>query len=388
MTHPEDATPEITAEALVRSLESGEALQVVDVRRPERVREGRIDLVPDARFHNHVGSSLLARSDLAGLGLSAELPAVVVCGAGNDSRTVAAHLRGLGLDARSLRGGMTAWMNVVLARPIAPPETLDRLVQFDRVGKGALGYLLVSDGEALVVDPPRDYGAYLAAARNAGARITAVADTHVHADYISGAPALARELRVPYHLHPADAVYPYDGTPGRLSFEPLEDGKAIRVGRCVLAAVHTPGHTEGSTTFRAGDDLLLTGDFVFVDSLGRPDLAGRAGEWWAWLWESVERARREWPAGATVLPAHYASERERAPDRSVRASFGELLRSNAGLAMRDREAFRRWASEPAAFPEGYRTIKAVNVALKLVTEEEAAELEVGRNECAVIRPAG
>lgn len=388
MNEPLPGTPELDATELVRALEAGEPVQIVDVRNPARVAAGRIDLAPAERFHNVVGSQLRARADLAGTGIAPGLKTVVVCGHGNDSRVSGAHLRALGLDAYSLRGGMAAYMNVLVERPLAAPPSLDRLVQFDRAGKGALAYLLVSEGEALVVDPPRDVEPFLAAAKAAGARITGVVDTHVHADYISGATALSRASGAPYFLHPADSSYAYDGTPGRLVFTPIHDGDTLRVGRCTLDVRHTPGHTEGSCSFLLGESHAFTGDFVFVESLGRPDLGDRAPEWAARLWETLERAKREWPAGALVLPAHYASNRERRADRTVAGVFGELRRSNSALAMGDREAFLAWAGTPSTFPESYRTIKAVNVLLREVTEREADELELGRNECAVSRPAG
>ena len=382
----EPTVPEITPAELVRAIEAGDPLQLVDVRRPEAVSQGRIDLLPPERFVNIVGSQLRARPDLDGTGIAPTLRTVAVCGHGNSSKQATEHLRALGVDAFSLRGGMAAWMNLVVERAVPAPRGLDHLLQFDRIGKGSLAYLLVRGGEALVVDPPRDTTPLTAAAARLGARITAVADTHVHADYVSGATALSRALGVPYHLHPADNAYPYDGTPGRLAIQPLAEGATIRVGDCAVVAEHTPGHTEGSTCFRVGDAAMLTGDFVFVDSLGRPDLAGRAGDWWELLWTSVERARREWPAGLVVLPAHYSSERERQPDRSVREAFGVLLGSNPALRILEREAFRAWATAKASFPEAYRTIKAVNVLLQGVTDAEAEVLEVGRNECAVTRP--
>ncbi len=372
---------------LVRAREDGAPLQLIDVRGPDRVAAGRIDLVPEDRFHNIPGSQLLPRGDLDGLPLAPGARAVVVCGRGHTSRAVVVHLRALGLDAISLAGGMAAYTDVLVERPIEPPPSLDRLAQFDRVSKGALAYLLVSDGEALLVDAPRDPAALLAAARAAGARVTGVADTHVHADFVSGAQALARDLGVPYHLHPADNAYPYDGTPGRLEIAPLADGARIRVGRATVIAHHTPGHTEGSITYTVDDQVALTGDLVFVESVGRPDLAGRAGEWAPSLWASLERARAEWPAELLVLPAHYASARERRPDRTVAAPFGGLLRSNAGLLIRDRGAFLAWASTPAPVPASCPAIKAINAGLTQVTDAEAAELDVGRNECSVIAPA-
>ena len=133
---------------------------------------------------------------------------VTVCGHGADSAVIAAHLNELGANASSLGGGMVARMSLVVPRELDPPQGLDRLLQFDRIGKGCLGYLLISEGQALIVDPPLHFGPYLEALRGAGAELVGVADSHVHADYVSGAVPMAREFGVPYFLHPADAVYP------------------------------------------------------------------------------------------------------------------------------------------------------------------------------------
>jgi hypothetical protein len=85
-----------------------------------------------------------------------------------------------------------------------------------------------------------------------------------------------------------------------------------------------------------------------------------------------------------VYPAHYASEAERQADRSVGGRFADLLAGNPALQIRDRKAFVDWVeSRSAGFPEAYRTIKAVNVGLATADEQQADELEVGRNECAL-----
>lgn len=376
--------PEIGVDDLARALEAGEPLQVLDIRAPFRVATGRIDVASENQFFNIVGSRLLTMQTAADVGLDPERPIAVVCAHGNSSKAATEFLNRLGFRARSVRGGMAAWMLLAVPRELPTPPSLDRLVQLDRIGKGALGYLLVSDGEAIVVDPPRDPSAYLAAARRAGAKIIAVADTHVHADYISGAPALARRLKIPYYLHPADSIYPYDGTPGTLAYTPIENGGTLRVGRARVRAVHTPGHTEGSLTFMVDDALALTGDFIFIDSIGRPDLAGKTEEWTGVLWKSLESAKRDWPDDLMIYPAHYASDRERNPDRTIGAPFGRLRRHNAPLTIATAEAFTQWVrSKAGAFPDAYRTIKAVNVGLVDVGDLEAEELEMGKNECAL-----
>ncbi|HEX9691604.1 MAG TPA: MBL fold metallo-hydrolase [Gemmatimonadales bacterium] len=376
--------PEIDPAELARQLEHGDAVQVLDIRAPGSVAAGRIELASDGLFHNIVGSRLATVRSADDLGLDRGVPVAVVCAHGNSSLPAAAFLRQLGLDAKSLRGGMAAWMQLCLQRELPAPPSVDALIQLDRIGKGALGYVLVSDGAALVVDAPRDWSAYRAAAEAAGARIVGVADTHCHADYISGGPALAGALGVPYYLHPADAVYPYDGTPGRLRFEPLDPARTLPVGRARVHVLHTPGHTEGSVTFTVDDAVALTGDFVFVASVGRPDLAGRAEEWTTTLWNSLESARASWNDDMLICPAHYASERERNVNGAVCARFGDIRASNQGLEPNDHEQFAAWVRKhTATFPDSYRAIKAVNVGLLTVDDFEAEVLETGKNECAV-----
>lgn len=383
-THRGTSAREISARELAGLFDEGAAIQIMDVRAPERVERSRIDLVPPDRFRNIPGSRLLKHTTLEETGLDRELPVAVVCGHGDDSRVLALHLERMGLDARSLAGGMAAWMRTTVPRELDPPEGLDRLVQFDRMGKGCLGYLLMSGGEALVVDPPLDFRAYLETLEASGARLVGVADTHVHADYVSGGPEMARRFGVPYYLHPADAVYPYDGRTGPVAFRPLSDGDTIDLGHTGVRVAHTPGHTEGSVTYLVEDRLAFTGDFLFVESVGRPDLAGKEPDWARDLWSSLARVIREWGDGLAVYPAHYAGETERRMGRAVGSPFGTLLRENDILKIQDPEVFyHEILKRKADFPEAYRKIKAINVGLAPVVESEVEELEVGRNECAL-----
>jgi glyoxylase-like metal-dependent hydrolase (beta-lactamase superfamily II) len=377
---------EVGPEELARRLEAGEPVQVLDVRAPARLVNGTVSPVPPDRYINIRGSELVGFGDPAEAGLDQDTDVVVVCGHGNDSLRVAAWLTVAGYEAKSLRGGINEWMHLSLPRPLLAPPGFDHLIQFDRLGKAALGYLLISGDEAIAVDVSLYYQTWLDEAARAGARITAVADTHVHADYISGGPNLARSLGVPWYLHPADMVYPYDGTPGVIPFTSVGEGDEIQVGEGRLGVLHTPGHTEGSVTLLAGDRAAITGDFLFVESVGRPDLAGRTEEWSEQLWASTHRALTQWPGSWTVLPAHYSVERERNPDRTIAAEMGELRETNEALKLAaDRERFVSWVIEhEAPAPETYPKIKAINVGLITPNPSEADLLEVGRNECAIV----
>ena len=372
---------EITPTELADLLESGEDIQVLDVRAAHRLASGFIDA---PRFLNTAGSVIMNLDDPTRVGIDREARVAVVCGHGNASLTVAAHLANQGFQAVSLQGGMAAWTDVLRERVLPTPAGFDRLIQFDRIGKGALGYLVIKGDEALAVDPSRNWQAWAQAAEAAGARLVGIADTHIHADYISGGPALSAALGVPYYLHPDDAVYPYDGTPGVIEFTPVGDGDTISVGGSDVTIHHTPGHTVGSLCFAIGDEALLTGDFLFIASIGRPDLAGCTEEWTGDLWNSLNTARDSWPRQAYAYPAHYTSDNERNEDLTIGRRLDTLFEQNPALGIKDEAEFRAFVNNGVSTPpEAYPKIKAINIGILSVTPQEVEILEAGKSECAL-----
>src|SRR5213083_378723 len=316
-------TPQISADDLARRLDRGDPVQVLDVRATERVAGdvvgGRVTLGATLDFRALPASQVYRLPSLEPLRLDPKSPVVVICGHGNSSRQAARFLREKGFEAYSVAGGMAAWETVYLARPLAPTASLQHVIQLDRVGKGALSYVLVSDGDALVIDPGRHVDRYDALLQELDATPAGVIDTHMHADYLSGARAAAARWQVPYFLHPDDARSPYDGSEGRFTCQPVTHGDTIAVGRATVRVEHVPGHTLGSIALVVDDSLALTGDFLFVQSVGRPDLGGQRDAWARLQWHSLARVRNAWPGDRLVLPAHYAGEAERRADRAVAA---------------------------------------------------------------------
>jgi len=381
---PAPLLPQIPAAELAERLDGGEPVQVLDVRAPEKVAAGHVAFGPGLDFRALPNSRILSLPSGADLPLDPARPVAVICGHGNSSKQTTAFLRERGYEAFSVTGGMAAWEAVYVARRLAPTPSLAHVVQLDRVGKGALSHVLVSDGDAVIVDPGRHLDRYDALLADLGATPAAVVDTHMHADYLSGARAAAARWQVPYFLHPDDAASPYDGTPARLAYQPLTDGATIAFGRAALRAVHVPGHTLGSVALLADDGLVLTGDFLFVQSVGRPDLGGQAESWAALLWRSLERVRSEWPGDLLVLPAHYAGEEERRADRAIAARFDVIAATNAAARIQDERAFLDWVGEHQTTPpEAYRTIKLANLGLVDVSDSDGEVLESGPNQCAV-----
>ncbi|WIM68132.1 MBL fold metallo-hydrolase [Corynebacterium breve] len=134
-------------------------------------------------------------------------------------------------------------------------------------------------GEAIVIDPRRDIQVYLDLAKKNGMKISAVTETHIHADYLSGSRELASATGAELYLSDEggpDWSYGFEGNR-------LKDGDSITIGNLTLQAVFTPGHTpehmsylltDGAFTDRPG--YMFTGDFVFAGDLGRPDLLDEA----------------------------------------------------------------------------------------------------------------
>lgn len=148
---------------------------------------------------------------------------------------------------------------------------------------------------------------FVAQAEQAKVRITHVIDTHVHADHVSGGPALARRVGAPYCLHESNA--------GRVGFdfEPLRDGQRLEAGNVLVDVLHTPGHTEDSVCLlvrdlRRGNEpwFALTGDTLFVGAVGRPDLAGQEREMAGQLYDSLHGKLLTLPPELEIYPGHQA----------------------------------------------------------------------------------
>jgi hydroxyacylglutathione hydrolase len=178
--------------------------------------------------------------------------------------------------------------------------------QFVDEDLGCASYLVGDEesGDAVVVDPSFSVEQYLAEAAHRGVRITAVLETHTHADHVSGHGRLALEHGIPVRVHAAaEPAYPS---------EPLADGETIDVGSTRITVVHTPGHRPEHCAFAVADRaraeepwLVLTGDSLFVGDAARPDLAVEARAGAEGLFSSLRRLL-ELPDGVEVYPGHVA----------------------------------------------------------------------------------
>ncbi|MFO7725201.1 MAG: MBL fold metallo-hydrolase [Oceanipulchritudo sp.] len=267
-------------------------------------------------------------------------------------------------------------------------------------GLAQLSYLLGDEdaGECLVIDPRRDVGIYMDLARERNCRITAVLDTHIHADFVSGARELEKILGIPI----------YGGKSDDYGFEinQLDDGASLEVGALTVTCLHTPGHSPEHMCYlvKGGEGSeenwgLFTGDTLFSGSVGRPDLAsGNDPEELAGrLYHSLFNKLLPLGEGIIVYPGHGSGSPcgGSIGDRD-QTTIGYEAKHNRKLDVADEKAFiAKVMNDLPDEPAYYKRLKGLNAAgaelfgrtpdLKgLDVQQLAAEITEGQDQLIIL----
>ncbi|WP_368929901.1 MBL fold metallo-hydrolase [Bacillus pumilus] len=369
----------MTAEQLTKKIVNKEPLFLLDVRNQADVQDWKIE--GEAIVHMNVPYFDL----LEGVeGILHDIPhdreVLVVCAKEGSSIMVAEMLSEAGRMVHYLEGGMKAWSEHLEPVKIGDLSGGGELYQFVRMGKGCLSYMIMSNGESAIVDAARMTDVYILFAKKHHVSITQVLDTHLHADHISGGKKLAEQTGASYWLPPKDAeevIFEYNR---------LEEGERIAIGAATIDIhpLYSPGHTIGSTSFIVDDQYLLSGDILFVDSIGRPDLAGMAEDWVGDLRETLYDRYGALSKELIVLPAHFMIMDEVNEDGSVWKELGVLFEENHGLNIDDEAVFREMVTKNLpAQPNAYQDIRQTNMGKLSPDDEAQREMEIGPNRCAI-----
>ncbi|TMV46424.1 MBL fold metallo-hydrolase [Paenibacillus mesophilus] len=369
----------ITAQQLHAVMNSSQEAFILDVRNKEEYSswkiEGHTTKSINVPYFNFLDEDERNYKDLP-----KDRNIVVVCAKGGSAQFVAGLLADKGYMASVLEGGMLAWSQFYYPTVVASHSSL-KFIQINRLSKGCLSYVIVSEGKAMVVDPGHNIEIYTELAKEHLFTIEHVVDSHLHADHISGGRALAELTGATYYISSGEVK----GTD--LHYEPLENHASIRFGQAEVdvLAIPTPGHTPGSTSFLLNNAYLMSGDTIFVGGLGRPDLGGKPKEWAEDLYDTVFHKVSRLLDDVLVLPAHYADISEMNADGIVGATLGHIRTNNDIMMNADRESFTEQVAGAADTekPPNFEEIVAINRGEQHVVPERAAELEIGPNRCAV-----
>jgi glyoxylase-like metal-dependent hydrolase (beta-lactamase superfamily II) len=369
----------MTSQEVTKKMINSETLFILDVRNESDFQDWKIE-GKNFEYLNVPYYELLDGVEEILEKIPNDREVLVVCAKEGSSVMVAEMLSEQGLDVSYLKGGMKAWSEYVEPVKIGDLKDGGEMYQFVRIGKGCLSYMVISDGEAAVIDATRMTEVFIEFAQSRKAQITHVLDTHLHADHISGGRSIAEQTGAKYWLPPKDAMEV------TFAYEPLEDGDVISIGSTSIDihTLYSPGHTIGSTSFIIDQKYLMTGDILFVDSIGRPDLAGLAEDWAGDLRETLYSRYKKLPEDLIVLPAHFMIVEELNENGSVSEKLGTLYAKNHGLNIDNDEEFRKLVTENLPpQPNAYQEIRKTNMGKINPDIEQQREMEIGPNRCAV-----
>ncbi|SFG82732.1 Glyoxylase, beta-lactamase superfamily II [Priestia megaterium] len=369
----------LTAKEVTSKIINKEPLFILDVRNENDFSDWKIE----GHYFDHLNVpyfDLLDGVEEILEKIPSDKEVLVVCAKEGSSVMVADMLSEAGLTVSYLKGGMKAWSEYLEPVKVGDLKDGGEVYQFVRIGKGCLSYMIVSNGEAAIIDATRMADVYINFAKELGVTVKHVFDTHLHADHISGGRVIAEATNAAYWLPPKDAEEVM------FDYKALEEGSDVVIGNTAITIqpLYSPGHTIGSTSFIVDDQYLLSGDILFINSIGRPDLAGMAEDWVGDLRETLYTRYKALSDELIVLPAHFMIIDEVNDNGSVAEKLGTLFAKNHGLNIKDEVEFRHLVTDNLPpQPNAYQEIRETNMGKVSPDEEKQREMEIGPNRCAI-----
>ncbi|ELY92210.1 MBL fold metallo-hydrolase [Natrialba taiwanensis] len=375
-----DSIESTTPTELHARIDSDEDVFLLDVRSAADFDAWHIDGPTVEVVHYPYFQLLEGIPDTLHAKLPDDQPITVVCAKGDSSELVAERLEEAGYDSTHLEHGMRGWARVYEFTTL-DTDSNATIAQYRRPSSGCLASLVVSDGEAAVIDPLRAFtDEYLRDVRAFDAELRYALDTHIHADHVSGVRELAGRTGATAVVPEAAAAR---GVDYDVAFDTVANGDTLSVGTVDIDVIHAPGHTAGMTAYEV-ENVLFTGDGLFTDSVARPDLEDPAAARNAarTLYGSLTRTVSARPAETIVAPAHSSDSAVPTDGGAVTATLGELTETLAALSMDETEFVEFVAADLPPRPANYETIIAANLGAESLDDATAFELELGPNNCA------
>jgi len=327
---------------------------------------------------------------------------ITICPQGNRAGMATFMLQRIGYSVKTLEEGLKGWSSAFEHSSqeyyIANGQKV-KVVQLRKIGKGCISYIVsladsnvTTNEEAIVMDPVYPIDEYIRIANSEirnRAKITKVFDTHLHADHVSSARELANKLGAQLYLssyedYARDRYQKYD----QKQFISLKDGDIINIEKDVktieLKVIHAAGHTAGGLCFLIGEKLLFTGDTLFVDGIGRPDLRDKAEEFSSFLYETLHNKIFNMQNKHDIIffPGHMNKIINK--DEMASDNLDNILKKIGILNLDKKDFVRKVSSIIMATPPQFKEIILINKGEKSPPSvQEIQELEMGPNRCSI-----
>jgi glyoxylase-like metal-dependent hydrolase (beta-lactamase superfamily II)/rhodanese-related sulfurtransferase len=361
----------IDTETLRIWLEEEQPVLVLDVRPKDQREEWKIpgSVYLDAYQRLNAGDT----SVLDEVSIPENTKVVTVCAAGRTSAIASDELRKKGIEAYSLEGGMKGW---TLAWNVAELKDAKlKIIQIRRTGKGCLSYMIGSGNEALVIDASLNADVYKKIAEENGWKIKYVLDTHIHADHLSRSLDLSEKSGAKLYMPDQDKL--------KYKFNKISNNDVLQIGSSSLRSIHTPGHTSESMTYFVNDKYLFTGDTLFTEGVGRPDLKADEEEVKkraALLYNSLQKLIRL-DENSLVLPGHI-SKPVPFDHQLITSTIKEIKSKVASLSLKEKDFVNTIISKIPPTPPNYLKVVELNI-LGDLKNVDLKEIEAGANRCAI-----
>ncbi len=306
-------------------------------------------------------------------------PIRIVCAKEGSALYVAEILEKHGFDdVGYLKDGIKSWGNLLVPMLLNPDEGF-QLYQFIRPGKASCSYGLKYKEELMLFDPSRNSTFYLEFAQENDCRIIKTFETHLQADYIAGSRIISEETGADFLGHENDF-----GSSKNV-YSPVQDGETYSFsqdGGPEVKIFFSPGHTPGSISFVIDKKYFISGDSIFIQSVGRPDLGGQVDAWSDILFDTLQKIKK-FSGDMIVLPAHYMDWEEADDNLNFAATLQKVADYNKDIfALDNKGDFLTFIkSNMREQPPEYATIRLINANLEQVDDDKAEELDLGKNEC-------
>lgn len=387
--HRKTDSLQIEPEELKEKLDNGEDVFILDVRTPEEHEAWKLS------YDKYRETPVIPVEKISGFSsqITKQIPKgkeiVTLCSHGMRSQVAAQVLSKLGYRVRSIKGGMAAWNQVydVAEVPLDNSASNVRVWQLRRVSKGCMAYVIASGKSATVIDSTCDLdNSVLRLVEENGLKVLNAVDTHMHADHVSGLSALAKKSGAQAYVGAKEGYEPARNL--GLKVNRLENGQDLPLGNgASVRVIHTPGHTEGSLCFLLKSDgmsYLFTGDTLFVNGVGRPDLHSKAEEYATNLYNTYQEIILKYPDDTVILPAHFDTGSITVRHgQLIMDTLGSVKKNNKLLSMPRDEFVNFMVSTVPTRPANY--VKIVQINRKVIPCEQInmGDLEEGPNSCAI-----